>query len=84
MNSTLHDDGNPLHSYLGFNVRQRRKALKLTQEAFAQRCGLHRTYVGAIERGERNITLSTLACIAEALDVKPQSLIKKPRAQFYP
>lgn len=69
----------PLHQYLGQNVRQRRKALKLTQERFAQRCGLHRTYIGAIERGERNITLSTLACIADALEMKPQTLIRKPR-----
>jgi len=68
-----------IHLYLGTNVRQKRKALRLTQEAFAERCGLHRTYVGAIERGERNITLSTLSCIATALNVRPQSLIKKPR-----
>ena len=68
-----------IHLYLGTNVRQKRKALKLTQEAFAERCGLHRTYVGAIERGERNITLSTLSCIATALNVRPQSLIKRPK-----
>ena len=73
-----------IHQYLGVNVRRRRKALKLTQEAFAERCGLHRTYVGAIERGERNITLSTLSCIASALKVRPQSLIKKPRLNSMP
>jgi transcriptional regulator with XRE-family HTH domain len=69
-----------IHQYLGQNLRQRRKSLKLTQEAFAQRCGLHRTYVGAIERGERNITLSTLASIAAALNVQPQKLIKVPKS----
>jgi transcriptional regulator with XRE-family HTH domain len=68
-----------IHQNLGQNLKQRRKSLKLTQEAFAERCGLHRTYIGAIERGERNITLSTLACIAEALKIQPQNLIKVPK-----
>ena len=68
-----------IHQYLGQNLRRRRKSLKLTQEAFAERCGLHRTYIGAIERGERNITLSTLASIAIALKTQPQNLIKTPK-----
>ena len=74
------DGGDLIHHYLGENLRRRRKSLKLTQESFAQRCGLHRTYVGAIERGERNITLSTLASIAEALQIQPQNLLKAPRS----
>ena len=78
--SSISETDQEIHTYLGENVRQRRKALRLTQEAFAERCGLHRTYVGAIERGERNITLSTLSCIAAALNVRPQSLIRKPRS----
>lgn len=68
-----------IHHYLGQNLRRRRKSLNLTQEAFAERCGLHRTYIGAIERGERNITLSTLASIALALKTQPQNLIKVPK-----
>lgn len=79
MNTQFDEDMGVIHKYLGQNLRRRRKSLKLTQEAFAQRCGLHRTYVGAIERGERNITLSTLASIAVALNIQPQKLIKVPK-----
>jgi transcriptional regulator with XRE-family HTH domain len=75
-----HEGGELIHQHLGENLRKRRKSLKLTQESFAQRCGLHRTYVGAIERGERNITLSTLASIAAALQIQPQNLLKAPRS----
>lgn len=41
----------------------------------AEKCGLHRTYVGAIERGERNVTLETLNSLAIALGVSPAELI---------
>ena len=61
---------------LATNLRRKRKSMKLTQEEFANLCGLHRTYIGAIERGERNITLSTLASIANAIKVHPHELIK--------
>ncbi len=74
------EGGELIHQHLGENLRKRRKSLKLTQESFAQRCGLHRTYVGAIERGERNITLSTLASIAAALQIQPQNLLKAPKS----
>jgi transcriptional regulator with XRE-family HTH domain len=80
MKNEMNEGMELIHQYLGQNLKQRRKSLKLTQEAFAQRCGLHRTYVGAIERGERNITLSTLASIAAALNVQPQKLIKVPKS----
>lgn len=57
-------------------VRKRRKALKLSQEELAERCRLHRTYIGAIERAEGNITLDTLDKVAKALGEKPWDLLK--------
>lgn len=48
----------------------------LSQEAFAARCRLHRTYVGAIERCEENITLATLDKLAKALGVRQYELLK--------
>ena len=57
-------------------VRTRRKAMGLSQEKFAARCNLHRTYIGAIERCEENITLATLDKLAKALDVKPVELLR--------
>lgn len=56
-----------LHIVVAENIRSRRQSLELSQEAFADICGLHRTYIGAIERGERNVTVNTLARVAEAL-----------------
>ncbi len=54
----------------GRRVRQLRSNLGLSQEQFAERCGLHRTYIGAIERGERNVSLLNIEKIAIALGVK--------------
>ena len=48
-------------------VRMRRKQLRLSQERLATLCNLHRTYIGAIERGEKRITVVTLSKIARAL-----------------
>lgn len=66
-----------LRYILAENLRRERRALRLTQEQFASRCGLHRTYIGAIERGERNITLQTLQTVATALDMEPSTLLQK-------
>lgn len=51
-----------------------RRAKGLSQEAFADICGLHRTYVGAIERGERNVSLENIEKIAKALGISIASL----------
>jgi transcriptional regulator with XRE-family HTH domain len=59
------------------NVRTRRVAQNLSQEELADRCGLHRTYVGAIERGERNITVGTLFRLAEALGCRAADLLDR-------
>jgi transcriptional regulator with XRE-family HTH domain len=61
---------------LGIALRRHRNALKLSQESFAAKVGLHRTYIGAIERGERNVSLKNLDKLASALDVKLSSLMK--------
>lgn len=67
-----------LQRTLGANLRAYRQARNLSQEAFADACGLHRTYVGALERGERNLTLRTLERMAELLDVDPLDLLVPP------
>lgn len=60
---------------LGNVIRKRRKALGLSQEALAERAGLHWTYVGAVERGERNISLLNIVRLARALGVTPSRLM---------
>ena len=58
----------------GDAIRRARTDLGLSQEAFADKVGMHRTYYGAIERGERNLTLVSLNRIAEGLGVKLSKL----------
>lgn len=58
------------------NVRRLRKAKGFSQEAFADVCGLHRTYVGAIERAERNVSLDNILKLADALDIEPWRLLR--------
>lgn len=61
---------------LGRRIRETRQELGLSQEAFAAACGLHRTYVGSVERGERNVTFLNLLAIASALKVDAGTLVK--------
>lgn len=61
------------------NLRRIREAVGLSQEELGARCDLHRTYIGSIERGERNITLQTVTKIAMALGVNPLDLLQEPR-----
>lgn len=60
---------------LGRRVRARRLELGHSQEAFAQIVGLHRTYVGGVERGERNVSLYNIVRLAEALALDPADLV---------
>ena len=60
---------------LGVIIRDKRKALGYSQEAFASECGMHRTYMGAIERGERNISLLNILRISTTLKIKPSALL---------
>lgn len=54
----------------GDQVRELRTEKKLSQEALANKCKLHRTYIGNVERGEKNISLENIEKIAKALEVK--------------
>jgi len=65
-----------LLSELGDVVRKRRLALDLSQEELARRAGVHRTYLSDIERGARNITITVLARLADALEVKVSRLFR--------
>ena len=60
---------------LSNNIRAFRKIRGLSQEALAERCNLHRTYIGAVERAERNVSLSTLELIAGTLGVSVPELL---------
>ncbi len=55
-------------------LRQTRERAGLTQEELAERADLHRTYIGGIERGERNVALINLVKLARAFRVKPAEL----------
>ena len=59
----------------GQRIRALRTDEGLSQEALADRAGLHRTYVGSVERGERNIALDNIHALAAALGVSPARLV---------
>lgn len=60
----------------GRKVRELRQAQGLSQEAFAAECGLDRTYMGGIERGERNVALRNIDVIARTLGISLSELMK--------
>jgi transcriptional regulator with XRE-family HTH domain len=64
-----------LQRRLGRNLRRHRAAAGLSQEAFADLLGIHRTYMGGLERGERNVTLQTVERVAERLGIEPAALL---------
>lgn len=66
-----------LQRRVGRNLRAYRDARGLSQEAFADELGVHRTYMGAVERGERNLTLRSLERIADCLGLDPLDLMKR-------
>lgn len=60
----------------GQRVRQERVKRELSQEQLAELAGVHRTYIGMIERAEKNITLENIEKIANALQLKPGDLLR--------
>jgi transcriptional regulator with XRE-family HTH domain len=64
-----------LQRAVGRNLRAHREARGLSQEAFADLVGVHRTYMGGMERGERNLTLRSLERIAGRIGVDPLALM---------
>jgi transcriptional regulator with XRE-family HTH domain len=70
---------NDLQRRVGMNLRRLRLQQGLSQEAFAEVLDVHRTYVGGLERGERNLTLRSLERLAARLEVDPLVLLKRPR-----
>jgi transcriptional regulator with XRE-family HTH domain len=62
---------------LGREIRDRRKARNLSQETLAELAGLHRNYVGLLERGERNPSATTLFQLARALEIRLSELVGK-------
>jgi transcriptional regulator with XRE-family HTH domain len=64
-----------LQRVFGRNLRAHRESLGLSQEEFADQLDLHRTYVGGVERGERNLTLRSVERFAEWIGVDPCELL---------
>lgn len=67
-----------LQRTLGENLRRYRQERGLSQEAFADLVQVHRTYMGGIERGERNLTLKAVEKIAGWIGVDPLQLLQRP------
>jgi len=61
---------------LGARIAQLRKEKQASQERLADSCGLHRSHMGEIERGESNFTLSTLLLLTQKLDITASELFK--------
>lgn len=70
----------PAHVAFGDAIRAIRKEQGISQEAFALKCGLDRSYFGAVERGERNISLTNIVRIADALETAPATLFARAEA----
>jgi len=65
-----------IQQQLGARIRQFRQKKGWSQEEFADRCGIHRSHMGEIERGNANVTLSTLVIIAQTLSTSAATLLR--------
>lgn len=73
-----------LQVVVGENLRRLRKHMGHSQETFGEHVGWHRTFVGAVERGERNLTLRTVERLALQLEVHPLALLFDGVTTFRP
>lgn len=60
----------------GENLRRHRQVLGISQEDLAEKAGLHRTYIGSVERGERNVSIDNMERLAAAVDSTIQQLLQ--------
>ena len=67
---------NDTKKQFGRNIKLLRQKNELSQEALAEKSCLHRTYIGSVERGERNISLENIIHLAKALNVSPADLLE--------
>lgn len=65
-----------LQRNVGRNLRAYRLARGMSQETFAEMLGVHRTYMGSVERGERNLTLQSVERLAAQIDEEPLTLLR--------
>jgi len=68
--------GKNIQTALGARIRKLRKAQEWSQERLAEYSGMHWTYIGQVERGERNLTLQSIQAIAKALGLKISELFR--------
>lgn len=71
----------PLKAILAKRIKAFRQERGLSQEDFAELCELHRTYIGSVERGERNVTLSTLEVFAAVIGVSVPELLTEVESE---
>ena len=77
----MKSQGKKLRTVFAENIRACRKEKGLSQEKLAELCGLHRTYVGSVERSERNVSIDNIEKIANALRTSPSELLSRPSAR---
>ncbi|GAC1431548.1 MAG: helix-turn-helix transcriptional regulator [Ktedonobacteraceae bacterium] len=70
-----------IRARFGNAVRKRRTELRISQEDFAERSGLHRTYVSDLERGRRNVSLENIEKLAKALNLSMSDLMERASNQ---